>query len=483
MNNKINNKLIISSIIYKFIEKIGSKIVGFIIRIILARLLDPEVFGVIAIFMAIVAIMQTFVDSGMNIALIQNKTINVKDYSVVFYITFGIALILYIYSYITIPYFLSIFNMCGYEKQLRVLLIILFVYSFNSIQTAQLTREMKFKQIFICQLISNISSGIISILVAFKGLGIWALIIHYISNSIISCISYSFVTKWFPTLYFSFQRAKIFWGFGIKMLGSSLLTQLFTHIRTFTVGKVFSTSDLAYYSRGDQIPNLISSTLNSVFKAVMLPVYANKQDQIESLLNTLRKTIRFNSFLIFPSMFGLSALASSMVMILYTNKWIDCVPFVQVLSLANLSIAITSPCLVSIQAIGRSDSYFRLEIVRRIIMLGILVSSFLFKSLIAIAIGWLVSSFLDIFIVTWVVKKLLGYKIMMMLSDILPNIIMSIIIYIVIKVIGNLDINIMITFIVQLISGIISLLICSVLFRNPNFYMIKSNIHKLINIR
>lgn len=470
MVKAISKTNVISSMLFKAMEKIGGKAIGFIVSVVLARLIAPELFGVLAIIMAIVSIVQVFVDSGLNVSLIQNKTTTISDYSTVFYISLSIAIVIYLILFFLAHTILDFFNMAEFKLQFRVLLIIVLFYAYNSIQTAQLTREMKFKQMFICHMISIVISGIIGITAAELGYGIWALVVYYVSNAVITCITFSVISEWHPQLVFSFDRAKLFFGFGVRMLGASLLTSFFYQLRTFVVGKLFSSADLAFYTRGDQIPNIISSTVDNVFKSVLLPVYARKQDSKDELLRILRRTIQLNSYLNFPAMCGLSATAFALVTIIYTSKWESCVLFLQILSFANMPASITSPCLVSIQAIGKGDTYLKLEVVRRIVMTIILIVSILFRSLSAIAYGWLISSIIDALLVVFVAKRIIGYSYGMMVKDVFPNLIASLTMFAIVCFIGIMvNYGVMVTFIAQVFTGTITYLLISIIFKMDSF--------------
>lgn len=473
MGDTITKKSVVNSFLYKTTERIGVKIIGFIISIILARLIDPASFGVLAIMMSIVAVMQVFVESGLNIALIQNKTTKEEDYSTVLYLSLSIAALIYTAIFFLAPAIMSFFNIKGYETHLRVLMIILFFYSYNAMQIAKLTRTMDFKKMLICQTIATVISGTMAIVCAYLGMGIWALIVHYLGNSIVSCITYSFITDWKPRMVFSVERARLFFGFGLKVLASGITTSIFYNLRTFAVGKFFSPSDLGFYSRGDQMPNIISSTVDSVFKSVMLPVYSRQQDNRDRILDLVRKTIVINSYINFPAMFGLSAIAPSLVILLYTDKWSACIPFLQVLSLACLSVSIVSPCLVSIQAMGKINHYVKLEVIRRVVMLVILAVSLVMGSMLYVAIGWLISSVYDVLIVWFFARKLINYRFKMLINDVGPSLVGAVIMYICIIPIKRLFVSQIMCLLAQILLGVAVYIGFSMVFKIKGYQEIK----------
>ncbi len=413
------------SLIYKFSERIGVKGIGLVIGIILARLLEPEVFGLVAIITAVTAIAQTFVDSGLGVALIQNQNTDEADYSTVFYISFAIAAALYAALFFLAPLFAAYYEMDELTQPFRVLTLTLMFHSFSAIQTAKLTREMRFRSMFLCNLIVTLLTGALGIGLAYAGAGLWALVAYYLSNAALICVAYAFAARWRPRLCFSVSRAKELFGYGYKILISGLLCSIFTHLRTFIIGKQYSTAELAYYNRGEQIPGILSTAIDNSFNAVMLPTYSRAQDDQSMVRALLRRTVALNTFISFPFMFGLAVVGEPLVRFLYTEKWLFCVPYLQILSLAGLAVSITSPCLVSIKALGRSDIYMKLEFVRRAVMLAVLLVSLCFHSLRAIALGWLVSSMIDIVIVMFPVRRLVGYRGRELLRDVLPTLLLS----------------------------------------------------------
>lgn len=451
---KKHHSSVVSSILYKLFERIGVKGIGFVISVILARLLDPKVFGVVAIIMAVNAISQTFVDSGLSTALVQNRTVNDEDYSTVFYISFCISVFMYIILFFFAPQIESYYKIDGFKLPFRVLTITLLFYSYNSIQVSKLTREMKFNKMFFCNTIITLISGILGVVMAYKGFKLWSLVIYYLSNAILSCVVYAIVEKWYPKRVFSVLRAKELFDYGYKILISGLLSGIFSNIRTFIVGRIYSPADLGYYNRGEQIPSLISNTLDSVFNSVMLPVYSESQDDDTRLRSMLSRTVSLNSFVNFPLMSGLAVTAAPLVQLLYTEKWMFCVPYLQILSIANMTISISSPCLVFIKASGKSDIYLKLEIVRRTVMCGILILSVSFHSLLAIAIGVLVSMVVDVAIIMVPVKELIGYSCYDQLKDIFPSLLISIVMCGVVYGINFIGISAKITIILQIFAGI-----------------------------
>lgn len=469
-----------ASLVFKFIESIGVKGVGFVISVLMARLLEPKVFGLVAIITAITAISQTIVDSGLSTALIQNKNIYKKDYSTVFYMSLIIALILYVLLFFCAPLISLYYEIESLTLPFRILSLTLIVYSLSSVLSAKLTREMQFKKMLVCNVIVTIIAGATGVAMALYGFGLWALVYYYLLNSILTCVAYFFVANWHPQWAFSVVRAKEFFDYGYKMLFSGLLSAIFANIRTLIIGKIYSPTDLGYYNRGDQIPSVVSGTLDNVFKSVMLPYYSRLQEDKEQIKSKLRLTVSLNSFINFPAMIGLAIIAAPLVVVLYTEKWIFCVPYLQILSLANITVSIQSPCLVAIKAIGRSDIYLKLEVIRRIVMIGILLFSLCFHSLLAIAIGWLVTTFIDLIITMIPIKRLFNYTWIEQFTDILPYLLISIVMGGIIYCIGFLNLSVIVMLISQIIIGMLAYFTIALLFKAESMMFLIGRVKSII---
>ncbi len=406
MFNTQENNTVISSLIYKFIETFAVKGLGFLIGIILARLLSPEDFGQIALIMVFINLCHTFVQSGLSTALVQNKTADHKDYSTVFYISLSTAVLSVLLLWLAAP-------LIGTYYQNNTIILPLRVYSFSllfaactSVQQAKMQREMKFRQNMFCSLIVSLLSGTFGITAAWFGCGIWSLILYHFSSTILSCFLLFPAVKWRPRLEFSVSRAKELFSYGWKMLVSGILCSLYYDIRTLTIGKLFSDKELGYYSRGEQLPQIITQTLDMAVHSVLFPVLSRKQGQTEAFLKILHTMLLLSTSLIFPAMFGLAFIADPLIRLLLTEKWVPCIPVLQLLCISYTGLPFTSCGLVAIKASGHSGLYLRLEEIRRIMMLTVLTGSFLyFHSVEAVAWGAILSSWLDAAIVTTAVKK------------------------------------------------------------------------------
>lgn len=454
MSNEINKTKIISSLFWKFLERGGAQGVQLIVQIILARLLSPEDFGTIALVIVFISIAQVFVQSGLNTALIQKKHVEETESSSVFYLSLSIALIMYFVIYITAPFIASFYGTPVLTSILRVLSITLFFGAFNSIQNAYISRNMMFKELFYCSIGSFIISGIGGIIAAYAGLGVWALVIQQLLSQSSNAIIMWFTVKWRPTLQFSIERVKTLFSFGWKLLISSLVTSLYDEIRTLFIGKAYNPAVLGHYNRGQSIPQLLVSSINSTIQAVMFPTLASVQDNRNKVKQMVRRSIAVSAFFIFPMMIGLIVTAKPLIKIILTDKWLPAVPFLQIYCLYYTLIPIHTANLQAINAIGRSDISLKLNIVKKTIGLIILVISLPF-GVYAIALGQLLYGIIASFINAYPNKQLLDYSYKDQLKDIIPSLIIALLMGFIVNLLNIASPSTWQLLVLQIILGII----------------------------
>ena len=470
MNKK---EQIFSSLIWKFLERGGTQGVQFIIQIFLARLLSPNDYGVIALITVFIALANVFVQSGFNTALIQKQNVDEKDFSSVFYISLLVAGFLYILLFLLAPLIASFYEVKELVSIIRVLSITLFFGAFNSIQNAIVSRGMNFKKLFYSSLGAVIISGIIGVIFAYKGFGVWALVFQQLINQISICVILFFTVKWYPKLLFSFERLRVLFSFGGKLLCSAFLDTVYREITNLIVGKVYSSATLGYYNRGYQFPSLIVNNFNGSIQSVLFPALSSVQDNKIRVRELTRRAIVTSSYIIFPSMIGLGVVAEPMIRFLLTEKWLPCVPFLRIFCLSFALWPIHTSNLQAINAMGRSDVFLKLEIIKKI--LGILIICFTVKySPLIMALGILISGILGSFINASPNKKLLNYSYLEQMIDILPSLLLSIIMGIFIYPIIFLKFSNIITIFLQVILGTIIYIALSYLLKLECFmYLLK----------
>ena len=458
---------VLSNLSWKFAERISSQLVTLIVSIILARLLTPQDYGIIAIVTIFITFANVFVSDGFGNALIQKKEVDALDYSSVLYFNLVISIILYTIIFFSAP-FISSFYGDGYEiltPVLRVLGLRIIISAINSVQQAYISRKMIFKKFFWSTLIGTIISAIIGIALVYSGFGVWSLVGQYLANTTVGTIVLAITLKKKPIMAFSFARLKSMIGFGSKVLGTSLLITGYQELRALIIGKMYSSEDLAYYDKGRQFPNLIVTNINTSIGAVLFPKMAQEQDDKTKIREITRKSIRFSSYLMCPLMLGLAAVAEPFVKIVLTDKWLPCVPLLQMFCIFYLFQPIHTANTQAIKAIGRSDICLKLELIRDAIQLVFLLT-LMWVSVEAIVLSMAVLSAIFTLFNAYPNKKLLDYSFKQQMLDILPSVGMSVIMSIGVYLLTLIPINTLLLLILQVLIGGIFYLFLSILTKN-----------------
>jgi O-antigen/teichoic acid export membrane protein len=405
-------------------ERGGTQGVQFIVQIILARLLLPEDYGIIALVVIFTTIAGVFVQSGLNTALIQKKNADEVDFSSVFYLSLFMACLIYIILFFAAPFIAAFYGESQITSIFRVLSITLFFGAFNSIQNAVVARNLQFKETVFQQYRCHMISGTVGIYMAYTGFGVWALVGQQISNQLFVTMILWFTVRWRPKLLFSLGRVKRLFSFGWKLLMSALIDTVYRDLRSLIIGKMYNPAMLGFFNRGQQFPSIIVSNINGSIQSVMLPVLASQQDNRPRVKNMMRRAIVTSSFMIFPTMVGLAVIAEPLVKLLLTDKWLPSVPFLQIFCIVYAFMPIHTANLQAINALGRSDIFLKLEIIKKTMGLFILAIT-VFYGVYAIALGQVLSGIISSFINAYPNKKLLNYSYNEQWNDIYPSLLLS----------------------------------------------------------
>ena len=479
----MNREVVTKAFVYKTLERFIAQGISFIIGIIIARLLDPSDFGALAIMVVFINIANEFVQGGLNLALVQIKEEKKEDFSTVFFLSLGISVLCYIVIFFCAPFLVRFYKMPELLKPLRTIAVVLFAGALNSVQTARVTRDMQFKIILICNTISAIVSGLTGIILAYNSFGLWSLVIQQIVFNYVNCIVMWLFVGWRPILTFSCERAKILWNFGWKIMASNLIDSLHNDIRTLLLGKFFSKSILAYFDRGKQIPKFIVVNFNQSIRSVMLPAMSTKQEDDKAVKNMLKNTIKMSSFILFPCMIGLLSVSPTLIPLLLTDKWTDCIPFVSLSCLLCMTWPIHSAHCVAYNAIGKSEIRLKITIITKIIDIILLVSLTITTHNPLLVMGWQTFSdlFMGFIIYPAISKRIFEYGIFEQLKDLKKTIISSMLIYVVsmfpVFFHGN-DLRILC---IQIISGICIYVGSSMLLKNDMYDNCKIIIKKILS--
>lgn len=407
-------------------ERMGTQGAQFIVAIVLARLLTPEDFGLIALVTVFIAIANVFVQSGLNTALIQKKNADNLDFSTVFYASLTLAAVLYGILFLCAPFIATFYKRPDLIPVVRVLGLMLLTGSLNSIQEAYISRKMMFKKLFYRSVGAIIPAGLIGIACAYKGFGAWALVAQQLSNSLLVCTIMWFTVKWRPQLAFSLDRLKNLYSFGWKLLVSALLDTTYNNLQSLVIGKLFTPAALGFYNRGAQFPSLIVNNINASINSVLFPSLSSVQDDREQLKKMTRRAIVTSSFAILPLMAGLAAIAKPLVLVLLGEKWLPAVPFIQICCIVYAFWPIHTSNLTAINATGHSEIFLKLELIKKVFGLCMLaICIYLFRSPLGIAASGAISSPIGALINAHPNKKLLHYGYLEQMRDILPSFVLS----------------------------------------------------------
>lgn len=479
MSNEENS--ILKSLAFKFLERCGYQGIAFIIQLILARILLPSDYGVITMLTVFIAISQVFVQSGLNTALVQRKDTTEDDFTYVFWVSLIIAIVLYLILFASSKFIATFYSMPQLSSVLKVLALILIPGAFNSIQNAKVQREMKFKQLLYCTIISAVISGIVGITMAYEGFRFWALVGQQLTNQIMICITLMFFIKWHPKMKFNFSRVKIFFSFGWKILVSGLIDTIYQNLTNLVVGKKYSSETLGFYNRGNQFPNLFVTNINGSIQAVMLPALSKQQDDKTKMKNMMRRSIMVSSYVLFPFLMGLAVCAEPLICLLLTEKWLPCVPYLRIFCFIYAFWPIHTANLQAISALGRSDKYLQLEIAKKIFGVIILfITVFCFKTPMAIAIGSALTSIISCFINAHPNKKLINYSYGEQLRDMIPAVIVSAIMGACVYLVTFIPVSNIVTLLIQIPLGIIVYWLGSKLFRIESYNYIVNIINSYV---
>lgn len=475
----MNQKSVFYNLFWRFAERCGAQAVSLVVSIILARLLAPEAYGTIALAMVFINILQVFVDSGMGTALIQKKDADDLDFSSVFYFNIAACLVLYAGLFLAAPSIAQFYGDPALTALVRALSLTVVVSGVRNIQQSYVSRHLLFKRFFFSTIGSTLASAVVGIAMAYAGFGVWALVGQSLSNVVTGTIILWATVPWRPRRMFSWQRLKGLLSFGWKLLVSSLLDTGYNNLRSLIIGKLYSSADLAYYNQGDKLPNLVITNINTSIDSVLLPTMANAQDDSARVRSMTRRAIKTSTYVMAPLMMGLAACAEPLIRLILTEKWLPCVPYLRIFCITYMFWPIHTANLNAIKALGRSDLFLKLEIVKKVVGMTILLCT-MRHGVMAIAYSLLLSSVLSQIINSWPNRKLLRYHYLNQLADILPALLLACAMGLAVYCIQFLGWGNLPTLCVQVPVGAALYLAGSALLRLDSFLYLRSTAEKLL---
>lgn len=475
----MNSKKVFSNLIWRFFERVGAKLISVVVQLVLARILAPDDFGTVAIVVVITDILQVFVESGFGTALIQKKDADDLDFSSVFFFNIAACLVLYIALFFSAPLLAVIYKNDALTRIFRILGIILIISGVRNVQQAYVSRNMLFKRFFFATLGGQICAAVIGISMALKGYGVWAYVTQYLVNNFVGTLILWITVKWRPRFEFSFDRLKGLFSYGWKLLVSSLLNTISDKLRPLIIGVKYNASDLAFYNEGIIFPNLIVENINTSIDSVLLPAMSDEQDSTEKVKAMTKRSVKVASFIMWPMMIGLLVCAKPIVSLILTEKWLPCVLFIQIFCLYYALFPIHTANLNAVKAIGRSDIFLKLEIVKKVLDLAVVVAT-LFVGVKAMAIGLLCEGIVNLVINSYPNKKLINYGFKEQLLDFAPSFLFATVMGFVIYPVNLLSVPDIVKLLIQIPCGVAIYVLLSHVFKSETYYYILQLLRKMI---
>lgn len=478
--NKNLEKKVIIGLFWKFLERFSAQLVSLVVSIILARLLSPEEYGTISIVNVIICLANVFVVSGFGSALIQKKDADGVDFTTVFYFNLLFSLVIYVLLFLMAPIISKFYKMPDLEKVFKVLALSVIIAAINSIQHAYVSKHMLFFRFFWATLIGTIISAVIGISMAYYGCGVWALVAQHLSNMIIDTFVLWITVKWRPNSRVDIRRLKPLISFGWKLLLDNLFTSVYNNFKSLVIGKVYTPSDLAFYSKGVQFPDLIVVNINSSISSVLFPAYSQIQDEIEKLKKAVRKSIEMSAFFLTPALVGLFVVAPNFISLLLTEKWLPCVPYLRIACLYYIFFPVTTTDSEALLALGKSGISLFLTIIKRVAGI-VLILLAVKKGVMAIVITDLIIVLISVSLNFCFMKYFFNYTLKEQLADIIPcfftSALMGMGVFAVTKMINMAPLYVVL--LVQIIVGGVSYIGLSMLFnRKSTLYIINKIMKK-----
>lgn len=463
----------VSGLIWSFVDTLASQGISFIISIILARLLSPSEFGLIGMITIFIAISQSFINSGFSNALIRKKNATNTDYSTVFYFNLVVGTLFYLILFLSAPAISRFFNEPQLISIVRVISIGLIISSLTIIQRTILTKRVDFKLQARISVIASSVSGIVAIVMAYKGFGVWALVSQTLINQALVSIFLWLWNRWRPILIFSKKSFNELFGFGSKLLVSGLIETVYRNIYYLIIGKFFSPQELGYYTRAEGFKNLPSQNLNSIISRVTYPILSDIQDDIPRLKSSYKKLISSVMFITFTLMIGMAAVAEPMIHTLIGEKWEPSIIYLQMLSIVGMFYPLHALNLNMLQVQGRSDLFLRLEIIKKLIAIPVILIG-IFIGIKAMIVGMFVNSIIAYYLNSYWSGTKIGYSFTEQVKDILPSLFLALVMGISTYFAGKiLPFSYPIKLIIQIIFGAVFIISFSEITKFKEYVFIK----------
>ena len=434
------------------IDTVCGQGVTFLVGLVLARLLSPSEYGLIGLILIFVNLSNTIVDSGFSNALIRMKNADNAAYNTGFLTNLGISVLLYGLLFLSAPFIAGFFYEPELTALLRVMGIIVIINAFTLIQRTVLTKNIDFKTQTKASLTSSVASGLVGIGMALADYGVWALAGQQITRQLLNMLCLWLLSHWRPRLMFSTECFRELWSFGWKLLASSLISTAWTEISQVIIGKCYTTQTLGQYTRARQFRDICSTTLTTVIQRVTYPILSEMQDDHERLREGYRRVIRLTMLITFTLLAGMAASARTLVLCLVGEKWLPCVPFLQLLCVMGMLYPLHAINLNMLKVQGRSDLFLRLEIIKRVLAVGPLLLG-IFVGIYWMLVGNIVVSLMAYWLNAYYSGPFIGYSIWSQVKDILPSMGVSATMALPILIMNSIPLQAWLLFPLQVVAG------------------------------
>ena len=480
--DKVSKEVFIKNTTWKFMDVVSHKLIALVISVLLARLIVPEAYGIIALTTVFITFTDIFILNGFNIALIRKPQVDKLDYSTVTTMSIVFTSLMYVSFYLIAPSISLFYNSPELCSVLRVITLLLFFQSLATVVRAKATRELQFKKMAVSTFSANVSSGVIAVVLAYMGLGVWALVAQQLLANFLEMTIVMVLFKWHFSVMFSYKRAKEMFSFTLGVLGTSFLDFLGNNVCSLVIGKSFSTRDLGYYNRGNMFPETIGLNIYSAITSVLLPTLASYQNDNKSMKHITRQVMSLSLFVLFPLMFGLMGVANNIVPLLLTEKWIPCIPLMYFCCFSYAINPIRAIGYSVFYAKGYSELGVKVELQRATMMIiGLfVVITLLHGTLINVMLSNTIVSILIALSTHHYVKKCIDYNYSELFIDIFPSLLLSIMMMVVIMSVGFLTFSPIVLLILQIISGGLFYVSAAFILRNKNVAFLKFYLYSYV---
>lgn len=452
MNNNIKSKTL-SGLVWQFLQKTISLLFSFVITVVLARLLAPEDYGVVALACMFNILVGIFISGSMDAALIQKKDADELDYNTVFYSSLFMSFVIYGVVYFGSPYFASLYHNDLICPVMRVLALTMPIGALAMVQNAVISRQMEFKKFFCSSLIGQVISAVIGVVMAYQGFGPWALVAQQIASTITNTMVMFCIVRWHPKLQFSWDRFLILFNFAWKKTTSSFIGTLCDQLKGYLIGFKYTTADLAFFNRGEGLPQMFNTNISGTINTVLFPALSQLQNDREAVKRGMRRAMMTSSYILSPIFIGLAATSDKIVPLLYSSKWNPAIPFMQLACFTSIVVVLNNANLQSIFAVGKSGEVLKLEFYKKPVMIALLFGGIYFGP-IGISAAMFLYSFYVLYMNTRPNVKYLNYSLLEQVNDVKYGLIFSFVMALVVYGVGLFIGNIILSLCIQIPLGI-----------------------------